>query len=57
METGSFYSKTPGTWLWDDIGSAYDPQKETFFVFGLVFDLTDSVAAYQREAHYGVMDH
>ena len=24
METVVFYSKTPGTWLWDDVGSAYD---------------------------------
>ena len=22
--TPIYYSKTPGTWLWDDIGSAYD---------------------------------
>ena len=29
------------------------PEKETYFVL----DLTDSVAAFQREAYYRVMDH
>ena len=33
-------------------GAKYDPGKEMYFVF----DLTDSVAAFQREAHYRVMD-
>ena len=37
----------------DLTGAKYDPEKETHFVF----DLTDSVAAYQREAHYRVVDH
>ena len=36
-----------------DLGGAkYDPEKEKYFVF----DLTDSVAAFQREAHFRVMD-
>ena len=37
-----------------DLGGAkYDPQEETYFVF----DLTDSVTAYLRQAHYRVKDH
>ena len=37
----------------DLAGAKYYPEKETYFVF----DLTDSVAAYLREAQYRVMDH
>ena len=36
-------------WIWEVQNM---PEKETYFVF----DLTDSVPAYQRKAHYRVMD-
>ena len=50
------HNKESGTRVHNTLGLAgaeYDPEKETYFVF----DLTDSVAAFQREAHYRVMDH